>query len=244
MVGKFLYCALFSAGTALAQGGFSVELEGGPFWTSRNEVRIPGDTGTKFLFTDLIGKGPEPWFRVYLNWDINEKHRLGGLLAPLEASRVGTLSQPVNFTGRVFAPGVPTEAIFEFNTWRLGYRYTFFNSQKWLLRVGATAFVRDARVELRQRDTTGVKTDVGVVPLAAFSGRYNFTPRTHLLFDFEGLAAPQGRALDGAVKLAYDLTDHLRIGIGYRTLEGGVDNDEVFNFTWIHYAMGSIEYRF
>jgi hypothetical protein len=31
--------------------------------------------------------------------------------------------------------------------------------------------------------------------------------------------------------------------IGYRTVEGGADNDEVYNFAWLHYAVAGVELR-
>ena len=49
-------------------------------------------------------------------------------------------------------------------------------------------------------------------------------------------AGGPGRAFDAAIKFQYDLTDRWRIGPGYRTLEGGVDNDTVYNIAWFHYA--------
>ncbi len=37
---------------------FRFELEGGPVWQAKNDVRIPGNTGTEFSFKDLTGSGP------------------------------------------------------------------------------------------------------------------------------------------------------------------------------------------
>ena len=34
---------------------FRFELEGGPAWQSKNDVQIPGNTGTEFSFKDLTG---------------------------------------------------------------------------------------------------------------------------------------------------------------------------------------------
>ena len=46
-----------------------------------------------------------------------------------------------------------------------------------------------------------------------------------------------------AFKMRYDLTDRWHLGAGYRTLEGGADNDSVYSFAWFHYAFISLEYR-
>jgi hypothetical protein len=34
------------------------------------------------------------------------------------------------------------------------------------------------------------------------------------------------------------------VSAGYRTVEGGADVDEVYNFAWLHYAVLSASYRF
>jgi len=34
------------------------------------------------------------------------------------------------------------------------------------------------------------------------------------------------------------------VAAGYRTVEGGADVDEVYNFAWLHYAVLSVSYGF
>ena len=34
------------------------------------------------------------------------------------------------------------------------------------------------------------------------------------------------------------------LGFGYRTIEGGADNDKVYNFAWLHSVVASIGFRF
>ena len=70
---------------------FSVEA--GPVWQSRNDVQIPGDTGTRFSLADLAGEGPLPFIRLELVYDINTRHSLRFLLAPFEYSETGVLSR-------------------------------------------------------------------------------------------------------------------------------------------------------
>jgi hypothetical protein len=41
-----------------------------------------------------------------------------------------------------------------------------------------------------------------------------FAPGWYGLLDFEGLAAPQGRAIDAALKLGYDVTPHITVAGG------------------------------
>ena len=54
--------------------------------------------------------------------------------------------------------------------------------------------------------------------------------------DLDGLFAPQGRAIDLAlfVERKLEAQGYSFLG-GYRTVEGGADNDQVYNFAWLHY---------
>jgi hypothetical protein len=57
----------------------------------------------------------------------------------------------------------------------------------------------------------------------------------------DALAAPQGRAEDIFAGIVVDAGPRLSFKTGYRVLEGGADNDEVYTFALIHYiAVGAI----
>lgn len=222
----------------------TVELEGGPVWQSRNDVQIPGNTGTRFSMKDLIGDGPFVTGRLTADWDIDESHALRAVIAPLEISGTGTLSQSTDFAGQTFAAGTETKGTYKFSNYRLGYRYTFLHDGHWRLRVGGTLFVRDAKIELEQGATTASDSDVGVVPLVNFAAEYYPAERWRVLGELDGLASGQGRAFDIAVKGYYDVTDWCSLGLGYRTIEGGADNDSVYNFAWFHSIVASLAFRF
>jgi hypothetical protein len=51
------------------------------------------------------------------------------------------------------------------------------------------------------------------------------------------LAAPQGRAEDVLAAVVLRLSDSYAMRAGYRILEGGADNDEVYNFSLFNYAV-------
>ena len=67
---------------------FGINLEAGAVWFSRNDIRIPGDTGTEFDMTKLTGTGPEAFFRLGGHWDINEKHGLVAVLDDLGPAHI------------------------------------------------------------------------------------------------------------------------------------------------------------
>jgi hypothetical protein len=235
------------AGEVTAQEGprFALELEAGPVWQAKNDVQIPNtEAGTRFSLKDLVGEGPWASGRVYFTWNINRRHSLRALLAPLSYTEAGSFDSPVDFAGESYQPGVPTDATYQFNSWRLSYRYRIKDGDRWKLWIGATAKVRDAKIELRQGETTSRDTDLGFVPLLYFRADYGFAERWHLIFDVDALGGGPGRAIDLALKLGYDLSPRWRLTLGYRTVEGGADVEDVYNFAWFNWAAASIAFGF
>ena len=224
-------------------GRFGVGLEFGAVGFTKNDVRIPGNTGTKFDMTDLTGSGPEAFARLDGYWNINDRHGLRLVLAPLEVSGTGELPGDTEFAGETFPAGA-TEGIYKFNAYKLTYRYTFRDRGAWHWRIGFTGVIRDANIELRQGTLQANDDDLGFVPALHVSGEYRFGDRWLFELDFDGLAGGPGRLFDVALKLEYDLTERWRVGAGYRTLEGGADTDDVYTFAWLHYGVLDIGYHF
>lgn len=240
-----LITPLAGAASRDAGGRFEMEFEAGPVWQTRNDVQIPNtDEGTRFSLVDLVGKGPWPALRLYFTWNINPRHSLKALLAPLSYTETGVFESPVDFAGETFDSGLPTDGTYKFNSWRITYRYRFYRNERWILHVGFTAKVRDAKIELKQQGKSAAKTDLGFVPLLHFAADYFFAQRWHVKLDLDALAGGPGRAEDISLKLGYDLSDRWRLDAGYRTVEGGADVEEVYNFAWLHYAVVSALYRF
>ena len=221
-----------------------LEVEMGPLTQNRNDVRIPGDTGTRFSMSDLIGEDGGTVGRITFDWEIDERHSVRAVYAPLEIDGTGTLPQAVDFAGETFAPGLPTLGTYQFSNYRVGYRYTFLNRNRWRLRFGGTLFVRDAKVALEQGATQASDSNVGVVPLANFAAEYQPTDRWTLLAELDGLASPQGRAFDFTLRGQYALTPYSSLGLGYRTIEGGADNDDVYSFAWLNSFVVTLGFRF
>jgi len=242
-----LVCAVAVSGSSW--GGdtdrFELELELGPAWQSKNTVQIPNDpSGTRFSLKDLVGTGPWAAGRLYFTWNIKPKHSLRLMVGPLSYTETGIFDEQVNFAGESYQPGLPVEATYKFNSWRLGYRWKFKDGERWTLWAGFTANVRDARIALAQGETSSEDTDVGFVPLLSFAANYRFADQWYAHFDFEGLAGGPGRAIDTALKVVYEINDSWAVSAGYRMLEGGADVEEVYNFAWFQYAVVSGIYRF
>ena len=156
--------AIAAAQTTPAVPRFSALVEGASLWLARNDIRIPPDTGTEFSIVDLIGTGPTAAGRVEVTTGLASRHELRFVYAPIEISGTGVPPEAIAFAGQVFAPGVATEADYQFTSYRGTYRYTFYAGDRWQWQIGFTGFVRDARIALRQAGVSAEDTDAGSFP--------------------------------------------------------------------------------
>jgi hypothetical protein len=223
---------------------WNIGIETGAVWQNRNDVQIPGDTGTRFSLTELVGKGPFGFLRLEMFYDMKPRHQLRFLIAPFRYTESGVFGNNVFFVDQTFAAGQATNATYQFNSYRVTYRYLFYQGSRWDWWIGATAKIRDAEIALQQGTVAARDTNVGLVPLLNLYGDYKLTDKWRFIVDFDGLIGPQGRALDLGLKIQYDITKQWYVGGGIRTLEGGADNDEVYNFGWFNYAVVSAGYQF
>lgn len=239
--------ALLAPAAAAAQmrtPRLAIELEGGAVWQSRNDVEIPNDgSATRFSLVDLAGNGPWPAVRLYVTWNLTERHGLRLLVAPFSLTETGVLDVPVRFAGASYAPGQPVKATYTFNSYRLSYRYRVHAGARTAAWVGLTGKIRDAEIALEQGATATRKDDLGFVPLLHLAGDWRVAPRWRLDLDVDGLAGGPGRAVDAALELGYDPGERWMVQAGYRTLEGGADVPDVYSFAWLHYAVASIVWR-
>lgn len=219
-----------------------LQIEGAAAWQSLNKAGIPGDTGTRFDLVDFT-RGPVPSYRVYAGhrWD---QHEIRALYAPLNLEFNGTFSGPVDYQGTTFAANTATVAGYKFNSYRLTYAYFLEASGNLEWAVGFTAKIRDAEIRLTQGAQTATKQNVGFVPLLHARANYKMNETFSFNFDFDGLAAPQGRAFDILFAAEYAKNDQLKGYLGYRTVEGGADNKEVYNFAWFHYLAAGFKSSF
>ena len=225
------------------EGRFTaLELEGQILWQGRNDARIPGDTGSRFSLRDVIST-PVGGLRVEPTYVISERHQLRGVFAPLTLEGTDRLTQSVRFQKTDFNAAIPVDASFKFNSYRLTYRYRFFDNKKWLVYGGLTAKVRDAHIKIRQGNSFEESTNVGFVPLLHAAASYRFLPELSAEFEADALAAPQGRAEDLRIGLRWNIVPSgFSALLGYRLLEGGADNSKVFTFALFHYGTLAVAY--
>jgi hypothetical protein len=212
-------------------------------WQARNDVQIPNAApNTRFALDGITGAGPTYTGRVSIDWPLSERQRLRVLVAPLRVDESGSLDAPVVFQDTAFDAG-PARAGYRFDSYRVSWRWRVRDDARWTIDAGATIKVRDAEVRLTQGNVTRSRTDTGVVPLLALEGRWRFAPRWSAVLDLEGLAAPQGRAVDAALKLAWQATPRLQLSAGYRLLDGGADNDDLSTFARFDQAVLGVAWQ-
>jgi hypothetical protein len=239
-VNKFLLLLLF---TFPCWASSQINLELGQVENTYNKVKISGDVGTRFnlapSFDDV-----NFYYRLSFSHKFKSRHGFRLLYAPLKITGDRSYSDNINFQGVQFNANENITTEYQFNSYRGSYFYQLIDEARWIVRIGATLKVRDAKVELKQGSTSKFKKNTGLVPLFYLFSEYKWDHGFRIAFDFDGLAAPQGRAFDIGLMLGKYILSSLHINIGYRVLEGGVDNEKVYNFSQFNYLFTSIQYDF
>jgi hypothetical protein len=177
------------------------------------------------------------FWRFRANYFFSPNHSLGLLLAPLSLTAQGVLPGPVHFAGSFFPAQTQVEALYKFNSYRLTYSYRWWSSANLELWAGITTKIRDAEIRLTSDTQMANKTDLGFVPLVYLGGEWRFSRPWSFIFNADALVAPQGRAEDVLLAVAYRADEAWHIHTGYRFVEGGGDNKAVYSFAMIHYAV-------
>lgn len=219
-------------------------VESGFAYQTLNDVQIPGDSGTRFSLVDAVGKGPLPYVRFETKYQINKKHKMRLLIAPLEIEKTGQLDKAINYDNKNFAANTDTKYRYKFNSYRLTYAYQSYRDSNWTWDIGFTAKIRDAEIELTQGNTKSGYPNIGFVPLFHTTLERHINEKWQVKMDLDGIASPFGRAIDFGIFSNYSINNDWKIGAGYRTIEGGADNSKVYTFAWLHYFGTQIKFEY
>lgn len=220
----------------------NINIEFGQATSAYNKVKIDGEDGTLFNLAPALNS--TFYYRLSLIKKFNSPHGLRFLYAPLKFSGDESYSKDINFNGVNFPAGTKTEAEYKFNSYRGTYFYELISDKNFLLRLGGTLKIRDALIELKQDDRKKMKKNTGVAPLLYLYSQYKWDSDFLVTFDFDGLVAPQGRALDFALMGGYQFSPSTSLQLGYRMLEGGSDNKNVYTFSQINYYFTALQVDF
>lgn len=220
-----------------------LDFESGIVSLGYNDVRIPGDQGTLFSLKDDLKPDAKVFYRLKAGFAV-KRHNFLLLYAPLSIKADGAFDKNVSFEGVNFPNNTEVEATYRFNSYRFTYRYDIIDREKFEFGLGFTAKIRDAEISLKSDQQKGKKTNVGFVPILNFRLHWFMSEHLGLLLDGDALAAKQGRAEDVLLALTWKLSDSFTLKGGYRILEGGADNDEVYNFTLLNYGVVGLVLKF
>jgi len=239
-----LLLAVLAPPAAAADSRWRLDLESGAAFNGMNDIAIPGDTGTRFSLTESFEVKPAAFFRLRLTFELSRRHHLTALFAPLRFRASGPAPQAIRYFGAEFEAGAPIEATYRFNSYRLTYRYRLVDAARWTIDLGFTAKIRDAAIKLSSGALQPEKKNVGFVPLIHFRVEHVLSDKAGLLLEGDALAAPQGRAEDVLLAFLYKIADSVTLKAGYRVVEGGADNAEVYSFALIHYPSVGLIWSF
>lgn len=219
-----------AAASAAPGEGFQLDIEGVAAWQGRNVVQSPNDaSATRFSLKALTGDGPAGSVRLQAAGRVGERQEWRVLVAPLSVSGTGASATPIRFEGATFAPGQVT-ADYRFDSWRATWRWRWIDREDLVVKVGATAKIRDASVRLRQGAVSARKANTGFVPLLHGAFERRLAGGWALEGDVDALAGGPGYAVDAGLRVTRELTPEWRMTGGVRWLDGGADNDEVYSF--------------
>lgn len=221
-----------------------LEIETGIVNTGYNDVRIPGNLGTNISLKNDLKPSSDIYYRLKLNYTFGSSHTISLLFAPLTVKSEGVINKDVSFAGKLFPANKDLSGSYKFNSYRLTYRYDFVQNPKFELGVGFTAKIRDAGIAISSTGINAEKFNVGFVPIINFRLLWHLQEKLGFILEGDALAAKQGRAVDILLAANYKLSDQLGIRAGYRILEGGADNNEVYNFALLQYMSLGISYKF
>jgi len=228
----------------------SLTIESGTAFNGSNDVRYFNEEGNKgdlfSLTDDFTPRQPQLYARIEAQFRFLDKNIIELIAAPLAFNYEKNNGSSIQFGENEYGlSGNTVTGRYEFNTYRASYRYQFIDKEKWSLFAGATVLVRDARIALSENGLVDETTDLGVVPLLSFDGRYKYSDNLEFLLKEDALVGPQGRAEDVLLGFLYKFkAEGLSARAGYRIIDGGANVTQVYNFSLIHFASVGLQYSF
>jgi hypothetical protein len=227
-----------------ARAEYVVNLQGAAVFTEKNDVRIPGDSGTKFSLSDDLRADSSYTGRLEAGYIHKGRDYFGIVVAPLSVDSHGSVDRDIDYAGTTFPAGTDLKATFRFDSYRLTWRRKLVSRDDLDVWLGVSGNIRDAEISVEGGGQRATKANTGFVPLINFLIDWRFSRPWLFRIAGDALAGPQGRAEDVLFGVLYDLSASTKIVAGYRVLEGGADTTDVYTFSLFHFAVAGIEVRF
>lgn len=223
---------------------YVINLQGAAVFTEKNDIRIPGDSGTKFSLSDDLSADTEYTGRLEAGYIHKGRDYFGIVIAPLSVDSHGRVDRDISYAGTTFPAGTDLDARFRFDSYRFTWRRKLISRDDLDVWLGVSGNIRDAAITVEGGGQKAEKTNTGFVPLINFLLDWRFSKPWSFRIAGDALVGPQGRAEDVLFGVVYDVGAATKVFAGYRILEGGADNDEVYTFSLFHYAVAGMEISF
>jgi hypothetical protein len=218
-----------------------LDFETGIVKTGFNNIRIPNDGGTSFSLKDDLSAQSKLFFRVRASYTAKSRFTISLLYAPLKIKSRGILPRDIIFINDTFVANNTIDATYQFNSYRITYRFNIINNPKLIFGMGVTAKIRDAKIRLTSSEKSNEKTSVGMVPLINFHLWRKIKDKFGLFLNGDALFSSRGRAADIILSGTYNHSENITFRVGYRILEGG-SNGSTYGFALFHYASVGISF--
>lgn len=223
--------------------GIIITAQGGAVYASKNDVRLPGDTGDRLSYSEDLDMKTGFSPRIEAGYIYGGRHYAGFMASTLRLEGDATLDRNIMFDRRLYPAGTEVKGTYRFDSYRATYRYMFISSDKFRIGGGITGKIRDAEITLKGGGESGGLTNTGFVPLLNYYLEWIASQKLSLLTYGDAAWSPYGRAEDLFFGIDWKLNDTASLMAGYRILEGGADNDTVYTFSMFHYAVMGIQLR-
>jgi len=249
MIGNYFATLLIALtfllfGSAPVSAEYVLNLQGAAVFTEKNDIRIPGDSGTKFSLSDDLSADTEYTGRLEAGYIHKERDYFGIVVAPLSVDSHGHVDRNIDYAGTTFPAGTDLKATFRFDSYRFTWRRKLVARDDLDVWLGVSGNIRDAEISVEGGGQRATKANTGFVPLINFLVDWRFAKPWSFRATGDALVGPQGRAEDVLFALPYDISRATKVFAGYRILEGGADNAEVYTFSLFHFAVAGVEMRF
>jgi len=241
---KYIFIFMLIIWPVYASAEFIGSFQGAAVYSARNDVALPGDTGSRFSYCNDLDSDVVFSPRAEAGYMFAGRHYAGFMASLLRIEADGTLDRDIRFDDKVFASGTKVKGKYRFDSYRATYRYHLVNNGNIKLGAGLTGKIRDAEISLEGGGQKGSLSNTGFVFLLNYYLEVVLSQHYSLLTYGDAAWSPYGRAEDIFAGLLYRIDKDTAIMAGYRMLEGGADNDTVYTFSMFHYAVLGVELRF
>lgn len=198
------------------------------------------------------------FFRLSGELSFQRRHTMIFVYQPLDLQTEAVLERDLLVGETTFPEGAAMRFGYGFDFYRVAYQFDLYGDERRELAFGGGFQLRNARVGFFTQDgEIGFsQTNLGVVPLLRFRGRYLFDQAYFLAAEVDGLITPipAGRGPDGELSMGAILDASLRAGLvvtkatevflNLRYLGGGfrgessevrgLSEDDTWTENWLH----------